>query len=491
MTDTVSNTVDRKVITLIPDKDYAETSVNSDYSYINKGVFSGVILFSDLDGRFRDVYMYGGHYNPILDSDIVHPSEMASCSRSCVLSLVRWNRTRTSGDGDDGSSGNVELEGSICIGFTEPPIESDRPSPGNPGIGVPGTITDGNENSGLSGGGGGGSNSGVGVPSDNGGDNNSGGEGSTSGNNGNSDGPSLDNQLFNPDGEEVMKYLISLSSGEGGTTSGGGFYSPGTFVTCEAKPDSLHLFDRWVGDFKGHDDALEFIVTKSVFSTAYFRSSSVSGPLRPCLDSLSGIMNPLMNMALAPSNTWDNNIKGATYGNTRVNKDVAVFHNGLDLYAEVGTPVYAMADGVVSDYHYCKEQPDMISKTEYPAGYGGDTNKAGNRIHVKSVVNGTQVLIGFWHLWAENPIAVNPRTRIPFAPGDVVYQGEIIAYTGKTGNCYGIPYYHLHLAVVDCLKIHQRDKYIDPQYFINGKIDWEADLKVFNTNIINIKCHEE
>jgi murein DD-endopeptidase MepM/ murein hydrolase activator NlpD len=101
------------------------------------------------------------------------------------------------------------------------------------------------------------------------------------------------------------------------------------------------------------------------------------------------------------------------------------------------------------------------------------------------------VLIGFWHLYAKNPIAINPRTGLPFAPGDIVYQGEIIAYTGKTGNCFGIPFYHLHLAVIDFKKIHQSDKYIDPQYYINGAVDWEGDMKVYNGRIINIKCHEE
>ena len=41
--------------------------------------------------------------------------------------------------------------------------------------------------------------------------------------------------------------------------------------------------------------------------------------------------------------------------------------------------------------------------------------------------------VGYWHLLVETPFATNPRTGKPFAPGDTVYRGEIIAYAGRTG----------------------------------------------------------
>lgn len=490
VTDTLKNSFDRKVVTLIPDKDYVERFDNSDYSYINKGVFSGVILFSDLDGHFRDVYIYSGDSKPILNAEIVDPSEMATCSRSCVLSLIGWTRTRTSGDEDEGE-GNIVLEGSICIGFIEPDIKPDRLSTGYPGVTVPDNISDGNDMSGLSGGGGG-SYSGLWTPTgsnqyDGGISNGT----SILGNDGSIAGIPQEGLPFTPADEEIFQYIVSLSSGEGGMTSGSGSYSPGAFVICNALPSQGFILDRWVGDFKDKDETVYLTVNSDVSSTAYYKRLLYEGSLRPCLDTLSGIMNPLVSMALAPSNTWDKNMKGATFGKTRIYENQIRTHNGLDLLADVGTPIYAMADGVVSDFHYCKEQPDMISKTDYPVRYRGDTNKAGNRIHIKSVINGTEVLIGFWHLYAKNPIAINPRTGLPFAPGDIVYQGEIIAYTGKTGNCFGIPFYHLHLAVIDFKKIHQSNKYIDPQYYINGAVDWEGDMKVYNGRIINIKCHEE
>ena len=92
------------------------------------------------------------------------------------------------------------------------------------------------------------------------------------------------------------------------------------------------------------------------------------------------------------------------------------------------------------------------------------------------------------------PVAINPRTKKPFAPGDVIYQGEIIGYTGKTGNCYDIPNYHLHLVVVDYeTRNAGNGKYLNPEDYINGNVDWTDDNKrtLESLNIINIDCHDE
>ncbi len=49
-------------------------------------------------------------------------------------------------------------------------------------------------------------------------------------------------------------------------------------------------------------------------------------------------------------------LRGGTFGYVR--SGGAQFHSGLDLFAEEGTPVYAMIDGVISSYHYVIEQPN-------------------------------------------------------------------------------------------------------------------------------------
>lgn len=91
------------------------------------------------------------------------------------------------------------------------------------------------------------------------------------------------------------------------------------------------------------------------------------------------------------------------------------------------------------------------------------------------------------HLQADNPVAINPRTGVPFKPGDNLFRGEIIGYTGRTGNAYNVPYKHLHLGV------KRNGYYVDPADYINGELQWnnEAKTSISETKIINIKCNDE
>lgn len=168
-------------------------------------------------------------------------------------------------------------------------------------------------------------------------------------------------------------------------------------------------------------------------------------------------------------------------------------HNGLDLYVEPGTPIYSMFDGVVNSQIYVTQQPmrsdDFQTNNKYPPGYKGDKDGSGNRIYIDSEVNGEAISVGYWHLLVDTPVAINPRTGEPFKPGDTVYQGEIIAYSGRTGNAYSkakTPFAHLHLA------IKKNGHYIDPEPYINGKLNTKGkdeNKVVSSTNITNIKCN--
>ena len=132
----------------------------------------------------------------------------------------------------------------------------------------------------------------------------------------------------------------------------------------------------------------------------------------------------MIEMSLAPSNTWSSNYKGATFGKTRTN---GKFHSGLDLYAPEGTPVYAICDGVISDNKkFVTSQPNRDSK-EWPVGYTGDKNAAGNRFSLESEVDGNVIYFVYWHMMAETPMSINPRTGKTFKPGDKVHNG-LIAY---------------------------------------------------------------
>lgn len=175
--------------------------------------------------------------------------------------------------------------------------------------------------------------------------------------------------------------------------------------------------------------------------------SPENDPNKPCKDLSIGKANPLMQMALAP--TGSGNIKGATYGYTR--NGGTKFHDGIDLAAEVGTPVFSLFDGKI--VQIVSNQPNRIPTKKgdriiyrYPSSYGGDTNDAGNRITIESTVNGKTIRTSFWHLNESGKgIAINSATGRPYKLGDHVKSGDQIGYTGRTGNAINVPNPHLHL----------------------------------------------
>ena len=182
-------------------------------------------------------------------------------------------------------------------------------------------------------------------------------------------------------------------------------------------------------------------------------------PEYPCYSSVTGIFNPLMFMELAPPSSW--NIAGATFGYTRQYADgTEKFHQGIDLYAEIGTPIYAMADGEVISI--VTTQPNKIDGA-YPPEYQGDRNGAGNRIKIKSVINGQIVYFSYWHLQASNPVGTD-RNGNTLRKESYVYAGDIIGYTGITGNANeNVP--HLHLGVQN-----SDANWINPTTYLNATV---------------------
>lgn len=487
--DIVQNIVDRMVVTMIPDKHYRDSKAGSPYSFINKDVFSGIIMFSDLNGSFRDVYVYGGDFYPIINAEVIDPADASSYRHYCYLSVLEKPLTK---GGDDTPEDGGELDPSICIGDNDSKLEGDfdwwndyseDAEEGGGGGSTGGTRPDTGDNSSGGGSSGGGSSSGSTLdPSDGSFDDRIDGD---------KDDDVTDDErggLIKDDGSlpiihDKQYYTVKLYSSEGGHTWGSGHFQPGTTVFCSAIANDGHVFDRWVGDLHGTDDVIAHVLNSDISATAYFRLLLESGPARPCLDTLTGIMNPLIEMSLAPSNTWSSNYKGATFGKTRTN---GKFHSGLDLYAEPGTPIYSMFDGVINGTIYITEQPMRDAAGYYPDHYTGDDDDSGNRIYIDSEINGEAISIGYWHLLVDKPVAINPRTGEPFKPGDIVYQGEVIAYSGRTGNAYNVDYAHLHLVV------KKINKFIDPEPYINGKLNstgTNQNKVVSSTDINNIKCH--
>lgn len=258
---------------------------------------------------------------------------------------------------------------------------------------------------------------------------------------------------------------------------GNGSYTEGTWVYIGYERNengtSLALdlsFQRWVGDFSPIKvPCFLYKSSQDIESTAYFND----GTEYPCRDSVSRKMNPLKNMSVAPSNQYGNYL-GGTFGMTRKDeKGNPIKHEGLDLAAVPGTPVFAMFTGIISDIK--TDAPDKYVARSY-----------GNRIRISSTVldpNDTtktqSISVLYAHLQYQDAVAVNPRTGKQFSVGDPVYQGELIGYSGKTGNAYNVAVKHLHLGV------SKDGSWVNPSPYINGTLNVSA-----QGAIIGIKCHD-
>lgn len=97
-------------------------------------------------------------------------------------------------------------------------------------------------------------------------------------------------------------------------------------------------------------------------------------------------------------------------------------HDGVDYAVRAGKPYYAVQDGIVS--------------------YAGD-----------KMANGTGKSAYGWHVYIEHLVAENifetlyahAAPNLPVKTGDVIKAGDIVGYSGNTGNSTG---YHLHFGLL-------------------------------------------
>ena len=476
ISDTLSGTRRQIVATLVPTPDNCRIYGADSYSYINKETFEGVILYSDLDGSFRSVSSYG--LRPIRDAYVIDPEDSLNYYRVRYINIFEGKGATR------GSVNGGQITESVCV--AEMPKEEDG-----------GWMDNGSDDDRW-------------IDEEPRGGRHSGGGtsgGSNSGSSAGGRGPNTENVIdscvvtgeYKPKKEEddVIWYSVSLYSVGKGYTSGSGRYSnrEHKYIVCEAIPDAEAYFDRWTGDFNGRGEILEFLVNRDVTSTAYFASMTGdhNDPLdplnRPCFSKATKVGNPLNNMSIA-SPGWSG-LRGGTFGYVR--NGGTKFHSGLDLYAEEGTPVYAMMDGVKSSYRYVVEQPNR-DKKYYPPEYQGNTNGAGNRIYIKGRHNNQDVMVGYWHLQAGTPVAINPRTREMFKPGDMIYRGELLGYTGRTGNAYNVTNKHLHFVYM-VKNSNGGYVYANPEEIINGFVNWKdgdpSTKIIVDGQIISVECDTE
>lgn len=98
-------------------------------------------------------------------------------------------------------------------------------------------------------------------------------------------------------------------------------------------------------------------------------------------------------------------------------------HNAIDFRAVVNTPVYAAEDGVVNQVQTW-DGKTITGMQSY-----------GNMVRIKhSNYNGSKLETRYAHL-----------KEILVKNGQSVYEGQLIGYSGATGNCFGA---HLHFEVI-------------------------------------------
>lgn len=441
----------------IPTNEVYQLYGKDSFSFLDKSIFEGVILFSTVSGSFRWIKVYSD--GPIFKGKLISPADSSAYDSLLYVSVS--NRVSTKCDVDS-------LDASYCIGYIDSggggsynPFP--EPEPDN----YPYYPNDGE-----------GSWWGEWRELDDewciGGDNCGGG----GGNNEELD-PAIvtdtvktriDTMTLEPIVPNDCKVVIYVSGN--GFTYGSGSYKKGYFLYCSAIPDTGWYFDRWTGDFENKGPNFTFKIEGDYYSTVYFRDivGDSGQAARPCFDQKRNLSNPLKQMKIA--RTSSGRLIGGTYGWTRFRDGKKRFHSGLDLYADPGTEIYAMIDGVIGPT-YVVEQPDIDKDGNFPIEYGRyrDRDGAGNRIYLLGDVDGKSVEIGYWHLRSGTPVAENPRTGKPYAPGDIVYRGELIAYSGRTGNAYNVPEPHLHLSfkVKNAKGLYE---YKNPERLINGEVEW-------------------
>lgn len=262
--------------------------------------------------------------------------------------------------------------------------------------------------------------------------------------------------------------------------TGTGIYTAGTFVAIDKTLKYLvaeePVFSYFRGGFE-RQKALPFLhqVSTDVDAVAFFDVNI------PCSDDLRGVTNPLMDMRVAASK--GSGYLGGTYGMVRSGGTKK--HNGIDLFAEEGTPVYAMYSGTVSRI--------VNDISGYKRQSFGNLIVIESQMPVQEMGNILTLSILYSHLNGEHPIAINPRTGVSFNVGDRVYRGDLIGYTGRTGNAFyisDVPNPHLHLGMsFDAINgyVFSSNDWIDPSSYINGTLNTDS-LTVNNGYITNIIC---
>ena len=151
----------------------------------------------------------------------------------------------------------------------------------------------------------------------------------------------------------------------------------------------------------------------------------------------------------------------------RVRSNGLRVHQGVDIFAEPGTDVYAVADGKVVDLY--------VDKTGYGLNFYLEVNPADlekiKRKHYKPKESAREQLYGPNY----NPalpikyIRYAHLSEVKVKIGDEVKAGQVIAKTGTTGNASGTHAPHLHFEIAFEMRGKGLINRVDPEMYFKIK----------------------
>jgi len=398
------------VASVLADHSYYDEYGFDSVSFINKPNFTGIVLLSYLDGTFDSIYQYKDGL--VLSSRILRYFETPDDSTTIYLTQVQCEDIATKVLGGTLSAAVVIAERPMAIARSDGPAfgtnhddeETRRPVSG-------GGVT-----------------------------------------------PSQTNYTITLDIGSERNSLRGV-----GRVYGSGTYTRGSTASISVTPATSFHFIRWEGDFSRRGPCFAISVTQNYTSIAIIGSTGESIAVSPCIDTTKNVANMLKFMSIAP--TDKGSYLGGTYGLVRTkevkdsNGNITYEpkkHSGYDFAADVGTPIYAQYDGTIS-----------FVKTGCPSGNNGEDGKEyngkyGNAIKLKTNIGNDELEFMYAHLDYDTPIAINMRTGKQFAEGDPVKRGELIGYSGRSGNAYNVTNKHVHWEVT------KNGKRIDGKDYING-----------------------
>ena len=436
----------RYVVTMITDASYYRE--NPEFDYLDKPNYTGVVLLSSIQGKLIDATLYSDGL--IRNAQLLTPEELASGKHDELHYITLYTSIPATKARQEQKEGDIAIEAVIDPAYIEDSYQKYYERLLEEWMRSEMEFIMSNYNG----------------PIWTGDDSNGGGNGNSW----------LDRGGLDSKRDLDPRYTVSLSTNhpEMINVEGGGTYPKGTRVsiTCSMIVpywyQNLHaVFDRWTGDLEEYDDyEVQLRVSKDITATAYFED------IAPCKDAERGVMNPLRSMSVAPSGGW--NYKGGTFGYTR--ESGTKKHSGLDLEATPGTSIYAMYSGTI-----------VSMRTDAPNAY--EDFSPGNKIVIECEIDGEILYFMYAHLNYGNPVAFNYRESRDFTIGDTVYAGDLIGYSGKTGNAFydkEVPNKHLHLGVNTRQDLSPAG-WVDPTPYINGTIDVKS-IQTTQGAITEIRC---